>query len=128
MVPMAPRTVSRRVDMHGDIRNPPKAKRLGDLVDAIEAWDKLHEKYQEMGGMEVARDEQCVIILRMLPTDTPPSLVMSLQGITEVTKLKETIGTQVEFLEEHKGSHGGRVQMVESEQAHGLEPSVQEVT
>ena len=65
MVPMAPRTVSRRVDMHGDVHNPPKAKRLGELVDAIETWDKLHEKYQEMGGQEVVPDEQCVIILRM---------------------------------------------------------------
>jgi hypothetical protein len=122
---MAPRTVSRRVDMHGDVHNPPKAKRLGELVDAIESWDKLHEKYQEMGGQEVVPDEQCVIILRMLPSDTPPSLVMSLQGITDVTTLKETIERQVEFLEEHKGSHG-KVQMVEDEQAQGPEPSVQE--
>ena len=43
---------------------------MGDLVDAIEAWDKLHEKYQEMGGTEVVPDEQCVIILRMLLADT----------------------------------------------------------
>ena len=78
MVPMAPRTVSGRVDMHGDVHNPPKAKRLGELVDAIEACDKLHEKYQQMVGMEAAPDEQCVIILRMLPADKPPSLVMSL--------------------------------------------------
>ena len=106
MVPMAPRTVSRRVDMHGDVHNPPKAKRLGELVDAIETCDKLHEKYQEMGGQEVVPDEQCVIILRMVPSDTPPSLVMSLQGITDVTTLKETIERQVEFLEEHKGFHG----------------------
>ena len=94
-------------------------------MDAIETWDKLREKYQEMGGQEVVPNEQCVIILRMLPADTPPSLVMSLQGITDVTTLKETIGRQVEFLEEHKGSHGSKVQMVEDEQAHGLEPSVQ---
>ena len=73
MVPIPPRTVSRLVDMHGDVHNPPKTKRLGDLVDATEAWDKLHEKYQEMGGMEVAPDEQCVFILRMLLADTPPS-------------------------------------------------------
>ena len=78
MVPMAPRTVSRRVDMHGDVHNPPKAKRLGELVDHIEAWDRLHERYQEMGGMEVSSDEQCLIILRMLSSDAPPSLVMSL--------------------------------------------------
>ena len=39
--------------MHGDIHNHPKVKRLGELVDHIEAWDKLHEKYQDVGGMEV---------------------------------------------------------------------------
>ena len=103
MLLMPPSTVSRHVDMQGDVHNPPKAKWLGDPVDAIEAWDKLHEKYKEMGCTEVVPDEQCVIILRMLTADTPSSLVMSLQGITEVTKLKETIGRQVEFLEEHKG-------------------------
>ena len=51
---------------------------------------------------------------------------MSLQGITDVTTLKESIERQVEFVEEHKGSHGSKVQMVEDEQAYGLEPSVQE--
>ena len=67
-----PLTVSRRrVDMHVVVHNPPKVKKLGELVDIIEACDKLHEKYQEMGGMEVAADEQCVIILRMLPVDIP---------------------------------------------------------
>ena len=126
MMPLAPRTVFHRVlvDMHGDVHNLPKAKRLGEPADKIEAWDKLHEKYQEMGGMEVAPDEQCAIILRMLPVDTHPSLVMSLQDISNVIDLKEQIEKQVDFLEEHKGSQGLRFQMVENEQAQGPEPSV----
>ena len=56
-----------------------------------------------------------MIILRMLPVDTPPSLAMSLQEITNVIELKEKIEKQVDLLEEHKRGHGLRVQMVESE-------------
>ena len=78
-----------------------------------------------MGGMEVSSDKQCVIILRMLPLDTPPSLVMSLQDITKVTELKEKIEKQVDLLEEHKGSHNLKVQMVQDEHAHDRESSVQ---
>ena len=76
--------------------------------------------------MEVAPDQQCVIILGMLPVDTPPSLVLSLQDITNVIERNEKIEKPVHFFEEHKGSHGLRVQMVENKHAHGLEPSVQD--
>ena len=68
VVPMAPKTISRRIDMHGDVHNPAAAKKLGDVMDVIDDWERLHEKYQEMGGMPIPPAEQCVIIMRMLHT------------------------------------------------------------
>ena len=31
--PMAPKSVARRVDLHTDLHNPARAKRLADLID-----------------------------------------------------------------------------------------------
>ena len=112
IVPTAPRTVSRRVDMHGDVHNPPKAKRLGELMDAISDWEKLQEKYQELGGQPIPPAEQCVIVLRMLPPDTPSSLVMQLEDYSDFEALKTKLEKQIDFLEEHKGSHNLKVQVV----------------
>ena len=58
-MPMAPKTISRRIDMHGDVHNPAAAKKLGDVMDTIDDWEKLHEKYQEMGGLPIPPAEQC---------------------------------------------------------------------
>ena len=42
----------------------------------VEAWEKLRDRYYEMGGQKVQSDEQCVILLKMLPSDTPASMIM----------------------------------------------------
>ena len=51
VVPIAPPTVVKRIEMHGVIHQPGKAKKLSELVDFIEAWEKLLEKYYEMGAI-----------------------------------------------------------------------------
>ena len=77
--PMAPKLVARRVDLLTDLHNPPRAKKLSELTDAIESWEKLRDRHYQMGGQTVKGDEQCVISLKMLPPDTPSTMVMALE-------------------------------------------------
>jgi hypothetical protein len=86
--PMAPKSVAHRVDLHADLHNPARAKKLSDLIEIVEAWEKLRDRYYEMGGQEVQSDEQCVILLKMLPPDTPASMVMVLEDYTDFEALK----------------------------------------
>ena len=37
--PMAPKSVARRAGLHTDLLNPPRAKKLSELMDAIEAGE-----------------------------------------------------------------------------------------
>ena len=55
--PMTPKGVPCRVDLHTGPHNPPRAKKLRDLVETIEAWEKLRGRYYEIGGQEVQSDE-----------------------------------------------------------------------
>ena len=93
---MAPKSVARRVDLHTDLHNPSKAKKLSDLMETIEAWEKLRDRYYEMGGQVVQGDEQCVILLKMLPPDTPASMVMVLEDYTDFDALKAKLEKQVD--------------------------------
>ena len=63
--PMAPKRVARRADLHTALHIPPPAKKLSKLMEAIESWEKLRDRYYEMGGQTVQGDEQCAILLKM---------------------------------------------------------------
>ena len=45
------------MDFHTDLHNPPRAKKVSELVEAIEAWEKLQDVYYGMGGQDVKSDE-----------------------------------------------------------------------
>ena len=114
--PMAPKSVARRVDLHTDLHNPARAKRLADLIETVEAWEKLRDRYYEMGGQEVQSDEQCVILLKMLPSDTPASMIMVLEDFTNYEALKAKLEKQVDWLLDHPVSGNPRVQLVDGQQ------------
>ena len=61
--PMAPMTAARRVDLHTVLHKPQAAKKLSELMEAIESWEKLRDRCYEMGGQTVQGDDQCVILL-----------------------------------------------------------------
>ncbi len=42
--PMAPKSVARRVDLHTDLHNPARAKKLSDLIETVEAWERLRSE------------------------------------------------------------------------------------
>ena len=48
--PMAPKSVARRVDLHTELHNPKAARTLSELMDTIESWENLRDRYYEMGG------------------------------------------------------------------------------
>ena len=51
---LAPKSVARRVELHTDLHNPKPARKLSELMDAIESWEKLRDRYYEMGGADCA--------------------------------------------------------------------------
>ena len=114
-MPIAPKTVAKRIEMHGSIHMPGKADKLNKLVDFIDAWEKLKEKYYEMGGQQIQTEDQCTIILKMLPNDTPPSMVMQLQEYTDIDSLKAKIEKQCEFWADHMPTGASRVQLESGE-------------
>ena len=87
--PMAPKSVARRVDLHTELHNPKAARKVSELMDTIESREKLRDRYYEMGGQTVQSDEQCVILLKMLPPDTPAAMIMSLEECQDVEQLKK---------------------------------------
>jgi hypothetical protein len=121
--PMALKSVACRVDFHTDLHNPARAKRLADLIETVEAWEKLRDRYYEMGGQEVQSDEQCVILLKMLPSDTPASMIMVLEDYTNYDALKAKLEKQVDWLLDHPVSGNPRVQLVDGQ--HGQEEEQQ---
>ena len=49
VVPMAPRTVARRVEMYTSIRSPGRCKHLGEMADHLEAWERKIDEFVVMG-------------------------------------------------------------------------------
>ena len=52
--------------MHGDMHLPPKAKKLSELLEHIEAWERQLERYYDGGAGHPAGRE-----VRHRPEDSP---------------------------------------------------------
>ena len=100
---MAPKSVARRVDLHTEVHNPPRAKKLSAFMEAIEAREKLRGLYYEMGGQEVQSDKQCVILLKMLPPDTPATMVMLLEECKDFEAFNTKLENQIDWFFGHPG-------------------------
>ena len=112
--------MTRKVEMHTDVHAPAKCKHLQDMVEHLEDWEREIDKFYLLGGSEIGGPEMCVIALKMLPPDTPPSLVMALQSNTSYDDLKDKLDKQVQFLTEFTGSHGLKINLVDD---HGERPA-----
>lgn len=115
VAPLEPKTVARRVAMHTDIHAPAKAKKLSETADHITAWEKELEKYYQMDGQQIVMEEKCVILLKMLPVDTPGWLGQTLEDINDFDAMRAKLEKQITFLSEHSGSHSVRVNLVSGE-------------
>ena len=98
-------------------------------MDSIGSWEKPRDRYYEMGGQTVQSDEQCVILLKMLPPDTPATRVMALEECTSFDALKAKLEKQIDWFIDHPVTGNPRVQLVDgqatmpaSEQTTGIEP------
>ena len=70
----------------GDVlrfRASTQARKLGEAIDHIEGWHKDLDKWYEMGGQTISKEEQCVMLLRMLPEHTPSWLAQTLEDYFE---------------------------------------------
>ena len=112
---MAPKCAARRVDLHTSLHMSLAAKKLSELMEAIESREKLRDRYYEMGGQTVQGDEHCVIMLKMLPPDTPATMVMALEECTNFDALKAKLEKQIDWFIDHPVTGMPRVQLVDGQ-------------
>ena len=60
-------------------------------------------------------DEQCVILLKMLPPDTPATMVMALEECQDFDALKKKLEKQIDWFVDHPVSGNPRVQLVDGQ-------------
>ena len=84
-------------------------------MESIESWEKLRDRYFDMGGQTVQGDEQCVILLKMLPPDTPATMVMALEEYTDFDALKAKLEKQTDWLLDRPVTGNPRIQLVDGQ-------------
>ena len=107
VVPMKPRTLARRHEMYGRIHSPPRAKKLTEMMIALESWDNDVRTYIECGGTPLPPDERLLIALKMMPMTTSSDTLLAFNKATSYDELKAKIREQTAFLEQIGGSSGG---------------------
>ena len=117
VVPIEPKTTARRVAMHTDIHGPARAKKISETIDHIGLWEKELERYYEMGGQVIPEEEKVVILLKMLPSDTPGWMVQALEDMNEYESMKSRLDKNITFMSDHSGSHNMRVNLVSGEES-----------
>ena len=79
VVPIEPKTVTRRRELHKKSHQPAQCKKLSYVENAIEMWEEDRDDYYDCGGQKIEEPEQCTIILDLLPEITPSTMMMSLE-------------------------------------------------
>ena len=79
VVPIEPKTVTRRRELHKKVHQPAQCKKLSDVENAIKMWEKDRDDYYDCGGQKIEEPEQCTIILDLLPETTPSTMMMTLE-------------------------------------------------
>ena len=103
VVPMAPRSDARLHDMQSDINVPAKSKRLGDVMDDIEAWEGRLLDYYKCGGDHMSDKTKIIVCLRMLPPTTPSSLKMALKDLKDFEVFKDELRNNIKYLQDFGG-------------------------
>ena len=88
VVPLAPKTFARRVEMYSALHSPAKCKHIGEMTDHLEAWERTIDDLILMGGQRLNDSESFIIALNMLPADTLAFFVHALQGHQDYSNLK----------------------------------------
>ena len=98
VVPIEPKTLTRRRELHKKVHQPAQCKKLSDVEKAIIDWEQDRDDYYECGGQLIEEKEQCTIILDLLPQDTPSTLLMALEDfVGEFDELKLKIDKQIPY-------------------------------
>ena len=115
VVPIEPKTLTKRRELHRKVHHPVQCKRLSEAEAAIVTWEKNRDDYYECGGQTIEEKEQCTIILDLLPEDTPSTLMMALDNYDgDFAKLKKKIDEQITFLTDHSKSHNGKIHLADN--------------
>ena len=114
VVPIEPKTLTKRRELHRAVHHPSQCKKLSEVEQAIIDWEKDRDDYYSCGGQQIQESEQCTIILDLLPSDTPSTLMMALEDYEgDFNELKKKIDKQITFLADHAKSHAGRVNLAD---------------
>ena len=113
VVPLVPKTAARRHDMHTKVHAPARTTRLDQVALAFESWDKQVRLFQACGGRAIPDDEKVTIALKMLPRNTPASMMLALRYAPTYEALKAACQDEITFLDEHGGLNNGVAHLVE---------------
>ena len=98
VVPLAPKTVARCVEMYSIIHSPVRCKHIGEMSDHIEAWERKIDDFAITGGPRLNDPEIGIIALNLFSADTPASLVLVLEGRSDYATPKMMFDKHVTFL------------------------------
>ena len=107
-MPIAPRTLNRKLYLYNKVHNPPQCKHLAEVEQAFIDWEAELEVFKLAGGTEPPEEEKCLIALKHLPLDTPSSLMLPLRNLRAYDALKAVIEEQILYLQETRGLGSGR--------------------
>ena len=65
--------------MHTRVHAPARTTRLDGLALAFETWDKQVRLFEACGGRSIPDEEKVAIALKMLPRNTPASMLLALR-------------------------------------------------
>ena len=93
--------------------NPVAAKNPGEVMEAIDNWEGIEREYYRCGGPMIDEMTRVVIVMKILPPQTPAHLKLSLRKITEYEDLKDEVRANIRFLEDHGGLKSAGAHVVE---------------
>ena len=105
-MPLAPRGEAQLHDMHGDVNKPNVSARLADVMEDIDKWEGKLIEYYKCGGDVLSDKTKKIVVLKMLPPNTPSSLKMALKGIGDFETLKDELRNNIKYLQDFGGLTG----------------------
>ena len=87
------------------------------MVQDIESWELQLTEYYKCGGEKLGDKTKVMTAMLMLPPDTPSSLMLSLQDVRDLEKLKNRLRQNIRFLEDFGGLKKAAAHIVEDPRA-----------
>ena len=117
VAPIVPRSEARLHDMHGDVNKPAVSHRLTDVMDDVDKWEGQLLEYYKCDGDALSDKTKKIVVLKMLPPNTPSSLKMELKGIQDFETFRDGLRNNIKYLQDFGGLSGAAAHMAQAADA-----------